>query len=80
MRAASDGQNALAFHSFRPFDWKSPWPYAATLGSTRMLRALAAFGKLSSRTPFFNMAVTFPVSTSAGRSTTRMIWFEHDSE
>lgn len=52
----------------------------ATLGSILTFLPGAAFGMLSSRSPSLSVAVTFVVSTSAGRSITRSISSAHRSE
>jgi len=52
----------------------------AALGLISIVFALAVFGIVNCRTPFFNVAVVFSASTVAGRSTVRKIWFEQNSE
>jgi len=52
----------------------------ADLGSTRTVLAWAALGSSMFRMPSFKVALTFELSTSAGRSTTRRISFAHRSE
>ena len=49
-------------------------PYAG-FSSTRTLCTSVALGMDSSSTPSLRLAVTFDVSTSAGKSTARKIWF-----
>ena len=56
-----------------------PKNYAA-LGLISIVFALAVFGMVNCRTPFFRVAVVFSASTLAGRSTIRRIWFEQNSE
>ena len=52
----------------------------AVLGSMRTAFAWAALGSSIFKMPSFNIAFTFELSTSAGRSTTRRISFAHRSE
>lgn len=48
----------------------------AAFRGMRRARPFAAFGRLSSRTPFFKVAVSFSISISAGNSTMRRTWSE----
>lgn len=52
----------------------------AVLGSMRTAFAWAALGSSIFKMPSFKIALTFELSTSAGRSTTRRISFTHRSE
>src|SRR5579862_5594302 len=74
-RAGSDG--CLSSRLARPARICS---YAAAWVRIGTARALAALGALNSKMPFVSVAVAFPVSTSAGSSTTRNTSLEHASE
>ncbi|MGA8013319.1 MAG: helix-turn-helix domain-containing protein [Candidatus Acidiferrales bacterium] len=51
----------------------------AAFTSTRVVTAFASFGRLISRSPCLREAVALELSTSAGKSTTRLSWLQHCS-